>query len=79
MLDGLQRAGFDVLALHHAAAILQHDMPLALLELEGVLTELEIPVEELVSGGGGEAPATQRKRRRLAELGWIKRNVTVRK
>lgn len=79
MLDELRQAGFDVLALHHAAAILQHDMPQALVELESVLKELEIPVEEIVSGGGGEAPSTQRKRRRLAELGWVKRNITVRK
>lgn len=79
MLEDLRQAGYDVLALHHAAAILQHDMPQAIADLEAVLLGLEIPVEELVSGGGGEAPSTQRKRRRLAELGWAKRNVTVRK
>ncbi len=79
MLDNLRTAGFDILELHHAAAILEHDMPQALADLETVLLELEIPVEELVSGGGGEAPSTQRKRRRLNELGWKKSNVTVRK
>lgn len=79
MLTRLEKAGYDVLALHHAAAILQHDMPQAIKDLESILIGLEIPVEEIVSGGGGEAPSTQRKRRRLTELGWTKSNVTVRK
>lgn len=79
MLRPLQQAGYDVLALHHAAAILQHDMPQAIKDLESVLIGLEIPVEEIVSGGGGEAPSTQRKRHTLAGLGWSKCNVTVRK
>ncbi len=79
MLTRLRNAGYDVLALHHAAAILQHDMPNAINDIEDVLLGLEIPVEEIVSGGGGEAPSTQRKRRRLTELGWAKSNVTVRK
>lgn len=79
MLARLREAGYDVLALHHAAAILQHDMPQAIKDLDSVLVDLKIPVEEIVSGGGGEAPSTQRKRRRLTELGWSKSNVTVRK
>ncbi|MBU2580820.1 MAG: restriction endonuclease [Alphaproteobacteria bacterium] len=79
MLNNLRDAGYDVLALHHAAAILQHDMPGAIADLESVLIGLEIPIEEIVGGGGGEAPSTQRSRRRLTELGWIKSNVTVRK
>ena len=79
MLTRLRDAGYDVLALHHAAAILQHDMPQAIADIESMLLGLEIPVEEIVSGGGGEAPSTQRKRRRLTELGWAKSNVTVRK
>lgn len=79
MLSKLRDAGFDVLALHHAEAILEHDMPEAIGELEDVFLALEIPVEEIVGGGGGEAPFTQRCRHKLAELGWNKSNVTVRK
>ena len=79
IFNKLQARGYDILALHHAEAILMHDMPQAIADLESVLLNLEIPVEEIVCGGGGEAPSTQRKRRRLTELGWTKRNVTVRK
>ena len=39
---------------HHAEAILEHDMGSAVAELEGVLLDAMIPVEELVRGGGGE-------------------------
>lgn len=78
VLRKLQQAGYDVLALHHAEAILTHDMPGAVADLDAVLVDLRIPVAEIVSGGG-EAPSTQRKRRKLVELGWAKRNVTVRK
>lgn len=79
MLAHLQDLGFDVLALQHAEAILQADMPDAVSDLEAALSALEIPVEEIVMGGGGEAPSTQRMRHDLADRGWSKRNVTVRK
>lgn len=79
MLAHLQDSGFDVLALQHAEAILQADMPDAVSDLEAALSALEIPVEEIVMGGGGEAPSTQRMRHDLADRGWSKRNVTVRK
>jgi hypothetical protein len=79
MLPRLTTLGFDVLALQHAEAILNADMPAALTDLETVLSGLEIPIEEIVMGGGGEAPSTQRMRRELAAMGWAKRNITVRK
>lgn len=79
MFDRLKLKGYDVLALHHAEAILKHDMPDAVTDIETVLVGLEIPVEELVKGGGGEALLTQRNRRKLEELGWKKQNVTVSK
>jgi hypothetical protein len=49
MLERLREAGYDVRALHHAAAILKHDMPQAIAELEDVLVGLQIPVAELVT------------------------------
>ncbi len=79
MFAGLKRNGFDVLALHHAEAIITHDMPQAEREIEDVLLGLRIPVTEIVAGGGGEAQGTQRMRRALAEYGWIKRNIAVKK
>lgn len=79
MLDSLIDRGFEVLALHHAEAILTHDMPNALSEIEEVLGNIELPVEELVRGGGGEGQLTQRIRRALAERGWIKHNFEIKK
>jgi len=79
MLDLLTAKGFEVMALHHAEAIIRHDMAEAAGDLERVLDALVIPVTELVGGGGGETQGTQRLRRALSERGWSKRNVTVRK
>lgn len=79
MFEKLRAKGFDVIALHHAEAIITHDMAAAASDLEAVLDGLSVPITELVAGGGGEAQGTQRMRRHLAELGWIKRNVIVRK
>ncbi|MEX2649268.1 MAG: BglII/BstYI family type II restriction endonuclease [Alphaproteobacteria bacterium] len=79
MLEPLQKAGFDILALHHAEAILLGDMPTVVDDLEAILAELEIPIEELVRGGGGEAKLTQRLRRAFASRGWEKRTIEIRK
>lgn len=79
MLDGLRAKGYEILALHHAEAIVTHDMSEAEADLGEVLENVAIPVTELVGGGGGETQGTQRMRRGLAERGWLKRNVTVKK
>lgn len=80
MFQKLMNKGFQVLTLHHAEAILTHDMPDAVTELEDVLLDLAIPVEELVRGGGGEGEMTQRLRRSLAdEHGWAKHSFEIKK
>lgn len=79
MLEELQRKGFEVLALHHAEAIFQHDMRAAIDELEEVLSDINLPIEELVMGGGGEGQLTQRIRNQLANLGWEKHNFEIKK
>jgi hypothetical protein len=79
MFDRLKQRGFDILALHHAEAIVTHDMPHAEAEIEDVLLDLKIPITELVAGGGGEAQGTQRMRRALSDKGWRKRNISVKK
>lgn len=80
MFEQLKNKGFQVLALHHAEAILKHDMPEAVTELEEALSAIEIPVEELVRGGGGEGAMTQRLRRALADNhGWRKHNFEIKK
>ncbi|MGA2467563.1 MAG: BglII/BstYI family type II restriction endonuclease [Thermodesulfobacteriota bacterium] len=66
MFEKIKKKGFQVRVLHHAEAILKHDMPDAAEELETVLLNISIPVEELVRGGGGEGLATQRIRRSLS-------------
>ena len=80
MFESLQEKGFEVLALHHAEAILKHDMPRAIEELEAVLLEASIPVGELVYSGGGEGVLTQRLRRRLSDdFNWKKHNFEIKK
>ena len=72
MFKKLQDRGFEVLALHHAEAILTHDMQQAMSDIEDILLQVQIPVEELVRGGGGEGQLTQRLRNALSEIGWKK-------
>lgn len=80
MFEKLKKKGFQVLALHHAEAILAHDLAEAVGELEQVLMEIEIPVVELVKGGGGEGALTQRLRHSLADhFEWRKHNFEVKK
>ncbi len=80
MFERLTSKGFQVLALHHAEAILKHDMSEAATELEEALSAIAIPVEELVRGGGGEGAMTQRLRRTLADhYGWRKHNFEIKK
>ncbi|MDE0700770.1 MAG: restriction endonuclease [Acidimicrobiaceae bacterium] len=78
-LADLQAKGFDIAARNHAEAIMGRDFPEALDELCGALADVGIPDVELIRGGGGEALLTQRLRRTLAETGWIKRTIVVRK
>ena len=79
MFDVLKSSGFDVLALHHAEAVLRHDMPEAIEDIQTVLADLEIPIAEIVGGGGGEAKSTQRMRKHFATLEWKKRTIEIKK
>jgi hypothetical protein len=80
MFEKLKKKGFQVLALHHAEAILKHDMASAVTELENVLLDITLPVSELVHGGGGEGELTQRLRKRLSEdYGWKKHIFEIKK
>jgi hypothetical protein len=79
MFDKLTKKGFQVVPLHHAEAILRHDMSEAISDIESVLLDLKLPVSELVHGGGGEGELTQRLRKALAEKGWGKHNFEIKK
>ena len=79
MFDQLKAQGFEILALHHAEAILKHDMPDAVGLLETILSQIQIPAKELILGGGGEGKGTQRLRNALSEAGWKKHRFEIRK
>lgn len=80
MFDKAIAKGFEILTLHHAEAILRHDMAEALSEIEQILDSICIPVEELVRGGGGEGELTQRMRRSLCDdCGWKKHRFEIKK
>jgi hypothetical protein len=80
VFEQLRARGFEILALHHAEAILKHDMPEAIEELEAVLLAASLPVKELVFGGGGEGALTQRLRRDLSDNhNWKKHNFEVKR
>lgn len=76
----LRDRGFDVMVLHHAEAILVHDLPQAMEELAESLRDVRIPIEELLRGGGGEGQFTQRLRHSLSDIhGWKKHRFEIRK
>lgn len=79
MFDALVERDFQVEIHSHARAILSVDFPDAVAELEEAIGGLSIPIEEIVGSGGGESQGTQRLRRALADLGWLKMNFTVEK
>jgi hypothetical protein len=76
-LEVLSRIGFDVEAKNHAEAILTADFPEALETLVSVLNAVQLPADDLIRGGGGEARSTQRLRVALANAGWPKHNFIV--
>lgn len=75
----IQQRGFNTYFTYHADAIFYQDFPDASGELDEIISEIEIPIVELVGGGGGEAKVTQRLRRALHDAGWHKRNFQVEK
>ncbi|MEM9755142.1 MAG: BglII/BstYI family type II restriction endonuclease, partial [Pseudomonadota bacterium] len=77
ILDRLRAEGFDVAACNHAEAILSVDFPGEAAELVGALCDFRLDGEELIAGGGGEAPSTIRLRRALAKAGWQKHHFRI--
>ena len=78
-LADLRSAGYDIATRNHAKAILVRDFPEALTEICAALAAVSIPDVELIRGGGGESPLTQRLRRSLTDAGWAKRTIVIRK
>ncbi len=79
MFKKLIEKNFKVLPLHHAEAILTHDMNTAIDEIENTLLAATIPAIELIRGGGGEGELTQRLRKGFSDVGWKKHNFEIKK
>jgi hypothetical protein len=70
--ESLRAKGFDVVFVSHSAGILVQDFPAAIAELEHALSDLELPITEIIGSGGGETKFTQRLRKTLAGKNWKK-------
>lgn len=79
MLEKLQEKGFEIQFESHAAAILDHDFPEAVKDLEQALSGLSIPITEIIGSGGGETKGTQRMRHAFNAVGWDKFTFEVKK
>lgn len=79
LFEKITSLDFDLRYTYHADAILERDFAGAAEELDELISAVQIPIGELVRGGGGEAKVTQRLRRQLAGCGWKKRNFDVEK
>lgn len=79
MFDNLFQQGFEIRFVSHAHAILSMDFPQVAIELEQALANFRIPIAEIIGSGGGEALGTQRLRRSLAGMGWVKTNFELSK
>lgn len=79
MFEALKSKGYQVEFTSHAEAILSVDFSTAAADLEKALLATTIPIEEIIASGGGEAKGTQRLRRLLTEMHWVKGTFTVQK
>ena len=79
MFEKLIAKGFEIEFHSHAHAILDGDFPDATADLESALGALTIPIEEIIAGGGGEAKGTQRLRKSLHALNWVKTKFEIKK
>ena len=75
----LTDCGFDLKYVSHADAVLVQDFPHAMRELEKALSNLELPITEIIGSGGGETKFTQRLRRSLASMDWHKHSFEITK
>lgn len=81
-LDGLaplREIGFDITYRSFADALLGYAFEDVAANLVEVLSSSTIPVSELVAGGGGVAPFTQRLRNALYNKGWKNHEFNVAK
>jgi hypothetical protein len=77
VFSDLRQKNFEFEFRSHAEAILRIDFADAETELSRVLSELTVPVEEIVMSGGGIGKGTQRLRNGLTQRGWAKTTFTI--
>lgn len=79
MFEKLERLGFEFKFTFHADAILSNHFPEAVTELDEIISEIRLPIAEIIGGGGGETGITKRLRRSLDARGWRKTKFNVEK
>ncbi len=70
--DALEAKGFEIRFLGHAKSIIRGEFAEALIDIGSALSDLDLPISEIIGSGGGETKFTQRLRRSLAAKGWRK-------
>lgn len=76
-IEALREKGFDIHFQSHARSILYGEFRSQLEELADSLLSINLPITEIIGGGGGEAKFTQRLRKDLAKKSWRKLNFRV--
>ncbi len=76
-INYLYHQGFDIHFQSHAGSILYGEFGQQLRELAESLLSINLPITEIIGGGGGEAKFTQRLRRSLAYKTWGKLNFRI--
>lgn len=77
MSEKLEIQGYTIEDRRYAGPILASEFPGALAELGEILSRYWITEDEIIGGGGGEASQTQRLRKMLSDVGWVKKNVST--
>lgn len=75
----LEEKGFELEFVSHAKPILIGEFAEPLAELVDSLSNLELPITEIIGSGGGETKFTQRLRNALAARGWRKHKFVIAK
>jgi len=77
LIDSLRSQGFDIDVQYYADVILEGAFPTLLSEIVGTLSNFRIDIEELIRGGGGEAPHIQRLGNTLSAMGWVEHEFRI--
>lgn len=79
MFQLLEQKGYDLITIQHAKAIIENEFPFAVQELVQVIEPIQIPIAELVFGGGGKTKIVKRMEQSFFNLGWQKHNFDLKK